>query len=100
MKFDLSDELNKSEQNLKHIQNIINTEIHKYKAIIEKEYKQLNEETLAELKIMKRVPYRSNNDKKNKLKNLEANFDKVIIDTAKCEIVCYNKANKGIKKVI
>lgn len=100
IKMDLFDSLNKNSINLRHIVNIITGILDKYKTIQEKEYVQLNKETLEQLNIMTRVRYTTKADKREKLRELGKTFDKVVDDTARGEIVCYNKANKGIKKVI
>jgi hypothetical protein len=83
LKTEMFDRLNGDTQNLKHIQNIINGLIGKYKVIENKEYVQLDKDKLEEFNIMKRVPYTSNTDKKKKLNELQKNFVKVIIDEEK-----------------
>lgn len=54
-------------------------------------YKYLNEQELDDMKIMKEVRYNSEKDRIHRIGELRKKYDKVVCDSAKNIIICYNK---------
>lgn len=54
-------------------------------------YKYLNEQELDDMKIMKEVRYNSEKDRIHRVGELRKKYDKVVCDSAKNIIICYNK---------
>lgn len=54
-------------------------------------YKYLNEQELDDMKIMKEVRYNSEKDRIHRVGKLRKKYDKVVCDSAKNMIICYNK---------
>ena len=65
---------------------------------IKKEHKFLDKHDLETLKIMKEVKYNSDKDRVYKTSELQKKYDKVINDSVKKVLICYNKANKKLTK--
>lgn len=61
-------------------------------------YKYLNEQELDDMKIMKEVRYNSEKDRIHRVGELRKKYDKVVCDSAKNIIICYNRGYTNTNK--